>query len=162
MLKTEKVKAPRTAKRFDEETAEKISAVLGYKEVVTARKSEVEARSLAKVLADLNISVFNPRSVEAYKKRRIAEAKKNIRKSRYYYSTFSWKTIPLEKYRKPVPLTALTKAVAIKEAMPEAKFAVQELTKNRVPIPDPFLVVKAGNATYYIAQWNEPTFEDEQ
>lgn len=163
MLTKQKVKTPRrTQKPFSAEMAEKIAAVLGYKEVEVARKSQVEAASLATVLANLNISVLNPRSVDAYKKRRVEEEKKKSKKSRYYYTTFSWKSVPLEKYRKPIPLGALKTAVTIKEAMPEAKFVVEELLKNRRPIPDPFLVVKAGSAKYYIEQWDEPSFEDEQ
>ena len=66
-------------------------------------------------------------------------------------------------YPRYVPVHLLNYAVAIKQAMPNAVFLVEELqlTRERVPnpLPDPFLVVTLGSERYTIGVWDEREFE---
>ena len=149
--------------------AQKAASVLGYTLAEECFKEEEGRRELAGILSKLNISVLNPSSVERYKRQKIEEAKKNVnhRRNSGYRTTFSWLVIALEKYRKAVPLSVIETAVRIKEEVPTVEFFVEELRKKVAftspkVVGDPFLFVKLGAGKYYLAQWDEPGFEDEQ
>jgi hypothetical protein len=76
-----------------------------------------------------------------------------------------WMATPLEQYSGTVPEFALSKAVEIKKALPEASFQVEQLvleTERRsrpVPDPDPFLVAVLGKERYHIDVWEEKEYE---
>lgn len=83
------------------------------------------------------------------------------------WRTSSWITKGLENYGNYVPEFALSKAVEIKEKLPQATFTVAELEHKThtfdppAPVrdPDPFLIVEYGRERYYIDSWDEPKFE---
>lgn len=68
-----------------------------------------------------------------------------------------------EHYSRYVPIHALNLAVQVKEALPEARFYVHELTtvtrKLERPRPDPFLSVELGVEKYWLAVWDERDYE---
>jgi hypothetical protein len=75
--------------------------------------------------------------------------------------TKEWCQFNLDGYRRPVPIDVLRMASEIKEVLPSATFYIDELVTRKMI--DPFLVVYNGNRNvgYYIAVWNEPTFNIE-
>ena len=81
--------------------------------------------------------------------------------------TARWDRENINSYNARVPEFALTRALEIKEALPEAWFAVETLHEERHGIqtefnprpPDPFMVLRYGEVTLYLDVWNEPSFE---
>lgn len=69
----------------------------------------------------------------------------------------------LRAYRHYVPVHLLNLACLIREALPDCRIVVEELTEKRVeivrPLPDPFLVVQLGSEHYTIGVWDEREFE---
>lgn len=139
-------------------------SVLGYG--VMREKAKMPSR-LRQVLADLEIEVLDQTSVDAYKEQMVE-----------HYDTAkkmempTWRLTKLKDYKKPVPEFAISKAVQIKKAMPEAEFYIDQLAI------DPFLIVVAGfnpvdystnqpsrylppDKAAYIDVWDEPKFESE-
>lgn len=79
----------------------------------------------------------------------------------------SWKSNELKKYSLPIPKDVLTKALAVKKDIVkfgELDFRVVSLQAYAASIyDDPFLTVStAYSRQFYIAVWDEPTFEDSQ
>jgi len=131
----------------------KVQSLLGY-----GLTKILKQQSLAGVLSELGVSVFNPTSVEEYKARKRSE-QYNKAGNRFEWT---WKRTALKDYQQPVPLGVLQLALRIAERLPEAKFSVDQLSTHGKLQVDPFLVVLMGPMEYYIAQWDEPTFSDEQ
>lgn len=82
-----------------------------------------------------------------------------------YRKCKTWSEARLEDYQGQVPLFVLSKALAIKEAYPNARFTVEQLaetTEQGVTIrdPDPFLIVKTYQESYYVDVWDERQFEN--
>jgi len=74
--------------------------------------------------------------------------------------TYEWIATPIKDYKQEIPIDFLNLAYKIKEAFPEAQLSIEHLNFNRVN--DPFLTLKLGSETYYIAVWDEPTFNDQK
>lgn len=140
-----------------------VEKILGYS---VLRKAVAIPGKLHRALDALEIDVYVPATVEAYKeKMRLHhqteldnEAVKAIQLSngRVNRPKFcSWRTTELSMYVKPVPEYVLRKCVQIKRAIPEAQFFVEELTTTE----DPFMVVRVGEESAYIEVWDEPKFE---
>lgn len=158
-----KVGIPRVAKRtLDPTLAEKAQTLLKYTMAATSQAAVVLGMKLQRVLHDLDISVLNPVSVAKYRRSKASAMTKRARDRGHWGVTWHWEVTPLAGYKKPVPAAALELAVRIAEAMPEAIFQVDELQRHsqRPAMNDPFLIVRAGTARYYIAHWDEPTFKD--
>lgn len=158
-----KVGIPRVAKRtLDPTLAEKAQTLLKYTMAASSQAAVVLGMKLQRVLHDLDISVLNPASVLKYRKTKAAAMTRRARERGHWGVTWHWEAVSLAGYKKPVPASALELAVRIAEAMPEAIFQVDELQRHsqRPAMNDPFLIVKAGSAKYYIAHWEEPTFKD--
>jgi hypothetical protein len=158
-IKKQKVPKPKAKRvRVPEGLSKKTLELLGYSGLENAQKGEEGARALAGTLHDLNISVLNKTAVESYKSKRMKQANKTVRR---WGERYAWKSTPLRGYRKPVPVSALKIAARIVEVLPGTKFTVEELIKRRARrMVDPFLCVSMGTVKYYIAHWDEPTFED--
>lgn len=82
-----------------------------------------------------------------------------------YRKCKTWSEARLEDYQGQVPLFVLSKALAIREAYPNARFTVEQLaetTEQGVTIrdPDPFLIVKTYQESYYVDVWDERQFEN--
>lgn len=158
-LKKHRVTIPRLAKELLEpEFAVKVESLLGYK---LAGQTAIQQQTLASVLKELDISVFNSNSVESYKERQ----RRNMQAlEKHSWRKWGWHRIELKRYQRAVPLRVLQLAMRIAERLPRARFGVDELVRvhsKRPRLADPFLVVSMGSARYYIAQWDEPTFSDE-
>lgn len=78
-------------------------------------------------------------------------------------TTREWKPLPIDKYDGNVPVEALSKALAIKNALPDVEVYVDRLieTTEKIERPDrdPFLMVKLGNERYWIDVWDEAKYE---
>lgn len=114
------------------EVAEEAHALLGY-----------TGLSVVQVFKKLGIEPLNTDDVEDYKD------KKDRR------SAYCWHSEALEKYGKPIPEFALSRAIEIKRELPSAQFFIEELRYD----PDPFLYIQVGNVRYYLDVWDEPKFE---
>jgi hypothetical protein len=72
----------------------------------------------------------------------------------------AWK---FKSYSRYIPVHVLNMAVQVKEACPDARFYVKELTtkvnKMKRSDPDPFLHVELGPESYWLAVWDEREFE---
>ena len=157
--------------------AVQVEDLLGY---TPLRKDAGAPSRLQRLLRELDITPFDPATVEEYKHRMRAHflakidadpevkffdmrtgglvsganAARHMRAERYV----EWRMELLNDYRKPVPEFVLRKCVQIKQAAPEAKFLVNELREERRTL-DPFLVVRLGEDVAWIEVWDEPEFE---
>jgi hypothetical protein len=136
-------------------------ALLGYAPL----RAHLKAPSLLRrVLAELDVEIFDQSTVDAYKAQMVA-----------HYETHgkmvmpTWRLKPLRGMTDEVPMFALRKAVEIKRRLPQAEFYVDQLAV------DPFLIVSLAplrdsvvNVTSrnldpeiaaYIEVWDEPGFE---
>jgi hypothetical protein len=143
--------------------ATEAETLLGY----TPLRQELRTPgTLKRVLAKLEISVLEEKSVFAYKKQ-MAQ----------HYSTSgkmldpTWRITSLKNYGQQVPEFVLQKAVEIKRELPEAMFYVEQLAI------DPFLIVTLkplndyvsshntlkrvldAETAAYVEVWSEPKFE---
>jgi hypothetical protein len=143
--------------------ATEAEALLGY----TPLRQELRTPgTLKRVLAKLEISVLEEKSVFAYKKQMAK-----------HYSTSgkmldpTWRITSLKDYGQQVPEFVLQKAVEIKRELPEAMFYVEQLAI------DPFLIVTLkplndyvssshtlkrvldAETAAYVEVWSEPKFE---
>lgn len=141
-----------------QELAARAKAKLGYTLLHTAVNGSIE---LARTLRRLHIRAFKPELVEAYKKAKQLEQRRKLRAEgspNYVVSNLVWNMTNLDDYAKPVPEFVLRKALQIKDELPNATFAVDELSQ-RAPDPDPFLIVSLAKERFYIEVWEEPKFE---
>lgn len=150
--------------------------LLGY---TPLRKDAGAPSKLQRLLAALEIEVFEQATVDAYRDKMRehfqarADKQTNAINKRpglppweYYRMTAAWTMHPLESYGKPVPEFVIRKCLEIKKHAPEAKFFVDELSVNAVP-SDPFMVVslsvdevgEPSEDLAYIEVWDEPEFE---
>jgi hypothetical protein len=118
----------------------------------TVLEDRVIGNTLKETLAKLEIEPFNYEQVRRYMG--------DVLNSRfgpesimigYHY----WERTALDSYKAPVPEFVLSKALQIKEELPDAQFFVDSCRFH----PDPFLAVKLGNEMFYIEVWDEPEFE---
>jgi hypothetical protein len=81
-----------------------------------------------------------------------------------------WQRYPIGSYNGSIPEFVLSKALQIKDRLPEADFKIVQLVtsyehKNApIRMPDPFLYVSANEYStegYYIEVWNEKAYEKE-
>jgi len=77
-----------------------------------------------------------------------------------------WRKTQLDHYKGNVPEFVLSRALEIKREAPETSFEVMSLvqeTTNKAPepLPDPFLIARHGNETYFIDVWDEKEYEKE-
>lgn len=152
----QKVSAASTKQMLSDEEYARIKNLLGYNGMEVDRGKV----TLAATLRELDIDVLHPRSVERYKRERHAEATKRVKNSHGWNGLIRWRwtSVGLRTYKKCVPVSALATAARIAEKLPEAKFLVEELRRERRVI-DPFLIVSYKGAKYYIAHWDEPSFQ---
>jgi hypothetical protein len=77
----------------------------------------------------------------------------------------AWRAIPLSAYQGTIPEYVLAKAVSIAEAIPAARFYIEQLVSTTEHNafakmePDPFLIVEYSDERYYIEVWDEKDFE---
>jgi hypothetical protein len=163
-----------------------VEDVLGY----TPLRKDVGAPSkLQLLLAMLDITAFDPKSVTEYKERMQKHHQQILNTNPKTHDRFfgyngvlmssdnmwfvrresfvAWSMTSLSSYDKPVPEFVLRKCVEIKKQAPEANFWVDELREQQRTI-DPFLWVTLGNADpnqvgtvefAAIEVWGEPEFE---
>lgn len=138
-----------------QETAEKAAKLLGYK---TALK-ENEIVAFEQLLYDLNIAPFSNKVVEQYKKA-VLENENRKRRDRTFGEYLEWEKTSLKKYSDKVPQNVLTLGTTIAEKAIErnipVEFFIDHLTLKKA---DPFLIVHAFGRDYYVAVWDEPTFD---
>lgn len=72
------------------------------------------------------------------------------------YTAAKWGATELSGYMEPIPEFVLSKAVQIKEKLPEVKLYVHHLNQPKL---DPFLIAAFGNEVYFVEVWDEPKFE---
>ena len=177
---------PRTVPIFEEPTqqseqlAKKASRVLGYRGLLTFNAGG----KLQAILENLEIEVIDPKAVFEYQQKfgktqynkAIVFGSVNERDTdddeddeeeedddeepvRAGTGRYWWNRVAIAKYAKAIPEFVVSKAIQIKEALPEVQIFVEELQYD----PDPFLVVvcKNDNFTeqYYVEVWEEPQFE---
>ncbi len=138
--------------------------LLGYTPLRDAVKAPGRLR---RALAALEIEVLDQDAVDAYKAQMVEH-------HRSYNKTVdpTWRITALADYALPVPEFVLRKAVAIKRALPEAQFYVDQLAV------DPFLIVTLEadglydslvnhssrklnpDTAAYVEVWSEPKFEE--
>jgi hypothetical protein len=73
-----------------------------------------------------------------------------------------WETTNIASYTGNIPEFALIKAIQIKEKLPRATFQIEQLVAEReekVPEPDPFLVVVLEDERFYVDVWEEAQYE---
>jgi hypothetical protein len=74
-----------------------------------------------------------------------------------------WENQEISFYQGNIPEFALSKAVQIKDAIPESRFYVSYLVERidhrSKPKPDPFLYVTLGDESYYLDVWDEKEYE---
>ncbi len=136
--------------------AQRAADLLGYKGKLI---SDGIAGKLGKVLVELDIKPFDPSRVAAYKRKQANNMRNQLRQTSYSVSV-RWRSTDLRGYTRPVPDFILSKAVQIKEAMPEAHFEVEEMVAQKRRIIDPFLTVEYEGEKYWIEVWDEPEYEN--
>src|SRR6266404_2131906 len=125
LLRKHRVTIPRLAKELLEpEFAEKVHSLLGYE---LATRTDIQKQTLASVLKELDVSVFNPSSVATYKERQRKDMQDTEKHS--WGRTWAWRRIELKRYKRPIPLRVLQLALRIAERLPQARFGVDELVK---------------------------------
>jgi len=176
---------PRAVPEFEEPTpesekiAKKASRVLGYRGLLTFNAGG----KLQAILESLEIEVIDPKAVFEYQSKFgratynkpvifVEEAiqdddeddeeeeddddEEPVRSS---HGRYFWNRVPIKEYHKAIPEFVVSKAIQVKEALPEVQVFVEELQYD----PDPFLVVTCKNDNfieqYYIEVWEEPQFE---
>lgn len=74
-----------------------------------------------------------------------------------------WDSCDIRNYQGSVPEFALSKAVQIKQALPQAEIRVSYLVEKKEekfrPMPDPFLIAQLGSEIHYIDVWDEKEYE---
>lgn len=149
----------------------KVEAVLGYSHL--RKHLGIDPGSLASTLNELGIEPFRTEDVNRYKTEKAAKTEHEIRaayrkraqQELYFalppgtYVRATWHTVPLREYEGEVPEYVLSRALEIKERMPNAEFDVEELRVSKRY--DPFLIVYCGRERFYIEVWDEKPFEKE-
>ena len=170
MEKTQVAEQPQIRRVFKKE----MDADLDYSRSSIVREAgdlfgyrSVKTSILLATLRELDIQPLDASAVAKYKRSKETRTVKR-RGWRETVKTTEWKAIPLGSYEGIVPEGILSKAVAIKKALPAVEMEVQMLTTrtqhNRIQrLPDPFLVaVLRGPGTeqrLFIDVWDEPEFE---
>jgi hypothetical protein len=136
------------------ELAIKSRSILGYKLV---HSIVTRPTTLREVLKNLGFAPFSKRSVEIYKAKKLRAAQLELKKAKDNEREARWSLSLIQSYSEPIPESVLHKAIQIKEAMPEVKLQIEQLTVTK---PDPFLVASHENERFYVDVWDEPQFED--
>ena len=151
----------------------KAEALFGYSAL--RKKLGIHPASLTRTLEELGIDPFLEEDVKKYKasKARTVEGKvwedfqrragldpaSAVETLVTSFVRVSWRRSKLSNYQGQIPEFALSKAIEIKERLPQARFYVEELTVNKRY--DPFLIAACGRERFYIDVWDEPEFETE-
>jgi hypothetical protein len=160
---------PREQSNLLASVALKAEAMLGYSWL--RKRLGIELGSLARTLEELGIEPFRGEDVKQYKKERARMAEHqaySVYRDRSRRQGFthlapgtyvraSWRAVPLQRFEGEVPAFALSRALEIKERMPNAEFEVEELRVEKRY--DPFLVARCGRERFYIDVWEEEEFE---
>lgn len=136
------------------ELAIKSQAVLGYK---LLRSIVAKPKSLREVLRELNIAPFSKRSVELYKDKMLVKARAELKRNKDVDNEAHWRTTRIDLYKDAIPESIIRQAIQIKEALPEVRLEIEQLT---IAKPDPFLKATHNGVEFYVAVWDEPHFED--
>lgn len=72
----------------------------------------------------------------------------------------SWNRHQLSAYTRPIPIDVLRVMRHVREVSADVTFEVDEFATHVVH--DPFLIARLGDQRYYIAVWDEPTFDATQ
>jgi hypothetical protein len=129
-------------------------SVLGYKLVHSIVN---RSKTLREVLVDLRIAPFSKRSVELYKAKKLREAQLQLKKEKNTEMEAHWRVILIQSYTEPIPETVLLKAIQLKEALPDVRLEIEQLS---IAKPDPFLRASHNGQVFYVDVWDEPAFED--
>jgi hypothetical protein len=150
--------------------AVKAEALLGYS--VLRKRLGIHPASLTRTLEELDIDPFLEEDVKKYKAAKARDLKAKVwadfqRRAGLdpvgvealvtSFVRVSWRCTKLAKFQGEIPEFALSRAVEIKERLPNARFYVEELTVEKRY--DPFLVVACGRERFYIDVWDEAEFE---
>jgi hypothetical protein len=69
---------------------------------------------------------------------------------------WSWDSVPISSFAELIPDHVLTKAISIKETIPNCELRISSLVSSTEERhPDPFLSVSLGKEKYYVEQWDE-------
>lgn len=132
--------------------AAEAKALLGYGTLSdNLTQLEIDAANkcrVAECFTKLGIEPLDRAKVDAYKAQKVREA------STGYIN--NWTRCALNKYARPVPEFALSRAIEIKREIPDVTFEIEELVTQRI---DPFLIMRYGNEVHYLDVWDEPGFE---
>lgn len=137
--------------------AQKAASVLNYRVLLDTVKGGVLQHALAK----LEIEVLDQHKIREYQTQYRASdipAVGDVDDDDDFDDDdheYSWRRVHIANYVQPIPEFALDMAVRLKQEVPKVEIYVEELRKH----PDPFMVARLGNETYYFAVWAEPKFE---
>lgn len=147
----------------------KAEAVLGYAGL--RKRLRIEPQLLAHALNELGIEPFRMEDVSRYKQETARAVEQRVMReyrNRALDEGFdelpvgthvraTWRQAPLRAYDGEVPAFVLSRALDIKDRVPNAEFEVDELRVDKRY--DPFLVVWCGREQFYIDVWEEDEFE---
>lgn len=141
---------------LDSRTLAEARTVLGYGK---QRPKQKQINIIAQVFRELEIEPFDNRTVKRYKSNLVRE--KNSRISINAYTRWYWGRFEISRYRRPIPLFALARAVSLTKALTRAGVGsrVEIETLRRYRDDDPFMVLVAAGCRFYLDVWDEPKFE---
>jgi hypothetical protein len=150
--------------------AVKAEALLGYSGL--RERLGIPPASLTRALEELDLEPFRTDDVARYKKSQARDVTEQAwaefhERARVdpqgagmiigSFVSVRWRTVPLHKYEGEVPEYVLSRAIEIKEKIPQAEFYVDYLSVEKRY--DPFLIVACGRERFYVDVWDEPDFE---
>ncbi len=154
------------------ELALKAESLLGYSGL--RQRLGVPPATLTETLEQLDIEPFRTEDVKRYKSAKAEEVENQI------WAEFTekvkleglgpggligsfvrayWRRVELSRYGGDIPAFAISRAVEIKQRLPQALFYVEELIVDKQY--DPFLLVQCGRERFYVDVWDERDFERE-
>ncbi|MFB3917305.1 MAG: hypothetical protein ACE14M_11285 [Terriglobales bacterium] len=149
----------------------KAEALLGYSRL--RLRLEIPPTSLMRALEDLDLEPFRTDDVARYKKSKARDVTEQAWAEFHErahvdphgagmiigsFVSARWRTVPLSRYEGEIPEYVLSRAIEIKEKIPQAEFYVDYLSVEKRY--DPFLIVACGRERFYVDVWDEPDFEN--
>ena len=135
------------------ELALKAKTLLGYsvleQTIPNRSSSEVSA-----VFKKLGIEPLNESQVQKYQR-----WYRQKHSGAFDWERVHWESARIENYAEPMPEFVLSRAVELKEHLPNAVFSIEFPVREERVRPDPFLVMYYAGIRYYIDVWDEPKFE---